>query len=143
MRKDRSHELGSAGPGSEGASVDRGEEQLAVDAETREVGSVRVRKRVERDKVDEVIPRSVEAFDEIEARPPNEQDSGEVEVLPDGSVSIPVLEEELVITKRTVVRERVVVKKRTETRQERVEAEIRKERVEIEADAGIDLEEER
>lgn len=54
-----------------------------------------------------------------------------------------MLEEELVITKRTVVRERMVVKKRTETRHERVEAEIRKERVEIDADAGVDLERER
>ena len=44
-----------------------------------------------------------------------EADSGEVEVLPDGSVSIPVFQEELVIEKRLVVRERVIVRKHTVT----------------------------
>ena len=38
------------------------------------------------------------ALDDVDA------DSGEVETLPDGSISIPVFEEQLVITKRLVVR---------------------------------------
>lgn len=83
MREHRSREPGTApgsgGRGSEGASVVCREDELAVDAETREVGSVRVRKSVERDEVNEMIPRSVEAFDEVERTPPNEQDSGDVE----------------------------------------------------------------
>ena len=42
-------------------------------------------------------------------------DSGQVEILADGSVSIPLLEEQVVVTKRVVVRERIVVRKRTVT----------------------------
>ena len=66
--------------------------------------------------------------------PAGEGDSGEIETLPDGSVSIPVLEEELVVTKRVVVRERIVVHKDVAARVERVEAELRRERVELEND---------
>jgi uncharacterized protein (TIGR02271 family) len=61
-------------------------------------------------------------------------DSGEVETLPDGSISIPVFEEELVVTKRLVVRERIVVRKETHVRTETVEAELRRERVDVEVD---------
>ena len=122
-------------------SIVRHEEELALGAEARELGAVRVGKRVETERVREVVPRAVEEVDEIERTDPNEEDSGEVEVLPDGSVSIPVFEEELVVSKRTVVRERVIVRKRTETREERVAAELRKERVEVDADAGVDVDE--
>lgn len=66
--------------------------------------------------------------------PAGEGDSGEIETLPDGSVSIPVLEEELVVSKRLVVRERIIVHKDVETRVERVETELRRERVEFEED---------
>lgn len=148
MRQEDTNEHPAAGrPGdlsseSEAASVVRQEEEASVGAETRQVGSVRVRKRVEHDEVHDVVPRAVEVFDEVERTGPNEQDSGEVEVLPDGSVSVPILEEELVISKRTVVRERVVIRKRTETREERVQTEVRRERVELETDAGVDLERE-
>jgi len=49
-----------------------------------------------------------------------------------------VFEERLVISKEMVVRERVILRKRTVTEHERVQAELRKERVEIEAsDEGL------
>jgi uncharacterized protein (TIGR02271 family) len=70
----------------------------------------------------------------VERLPAGEGDSGEIETLPDGSVSIPVLEEELVVTKRVVVRERIVVRKAVTSRIERVQAELRRERVELEGD---------
>ena len=85
----------------------------------------------------ETIPQSVEQLADLERAAPNEGDSGEVEVLPDGSVSIPVLEEELVVEKRTVVRERVIIRKRTETRHEQIEATLRKERVAVDADEAF------
>jgi len=65
-----------------------------------------------------------------------EGDSGEIETLPDGAISIPILEEELVITKRIVVRERIVVHKEVVTETEHVEAELRRERVEIDEGDG-------
>ncbi len=131
--KERGHEAGS---------LDRREEELQLGREPAEAGSVHVRKHVDSRKVEELVPLRVERFDEVEQRGPKEHDSGEIETLPDGSISIPILEEELVVTKRTVVRERVVVRKRTETEQRRVEAELRKERVDVGADPGVDLEDE-
>ncbi len=123
----------------EASSLVRHEEELNVGRQPREVGSARVRKRVESRDVVEAVPLRVERFDDLERRAPNEDDSGEIETLEDGSISIPILEEELVVTKRTVVRERVVIRKRTETEQRRVEAELRKERIEIDADPRVDL----
>jgi uncharacterized protein (TIGR02271 family) len=132
------HESG----GEEGGFVVRHEEELHLGTEVREYGAVRVGKRVQGEPVREVVPRSIEHLDDVERTGPNEHDSGEVEVFPDGSVSIPILEEELVVSKRTVVRERVIVRKRTETRDERVEAELRKEKVQVDPDAGVELAEE-
>jgi len=52
---------------------------------------------------------------ELEWVPVEGDDSGRVETLPDGSVSIPVLEEQVVASTRTIVRERVVVRRRRES----------------------------
>ncbi|MDQ3778709.1 MAG: YsnF/AvaK domain-containing protein [Actinomycetota bacterium] len=121
-------------------SLVRYEEELDVGTQAVEAGTVRARKTVETDDVDEVVGREIEHAD-VERVAAAEGDSGEVETLPDGSVSIPVLEEELVITKRLVVRERILIRKRTVTEEQRVRAELRRERVEIEGpveDGGDD-----
>ena len=120
------------------AAVVRHEEELEVGTRPVDAGTVHVRKHVETDHVEEVVPRRREHFDDVEHVAANEGDSGEVETLPDGSISIPILEEELVISKRTVVRERVVVRKRTETEHRRVEADLRKERVDIDSDVELE-----
>ena len=112
------------------SGVIRHEEELRVGTESHEVGVVRARKHVETERVAEVVPREIEDAD-VERVAASDGDSGEIETLPDGSVSIPLLEEELVITKRTVVRERVVIRKRTVTEHERIEADLRRERVDI------------
>jgi hypothetical protein len=57
--------------------------------------------------------------------------------LDDGSISIPVFEEELVVTKRVVLKERIVLRKRIETVTETVVDELRKERIEIEPDDSV------
>jgi uncharacterized protein (TIGR02271 family) len=116
------------------ASVLRHEEEAHVDVTVEPYAAVRARKRVDVERVAHVEPRAVE-YAESERTPPNENDSGEVEVLPDGSLSIPLLEERLVVRKETVVRERIVVRKRTVTEHERLEVDLRRERVEIE---GVD-----
>jgi uncharacterized protein (TIGR02271 family) len=72
--------------------------------------------------------------------PVKDGDSARIETMPDGSVSIPLYEEELVVTKRIVLRERVLVRKETVTRPRRVEAELRREEVEIENDLDDELE---
>jgi uncharacterized protein (TIGR02271 family) len=119
----------------------RHEERLDVLKPVEQIGVVRVRKQVEAEQAEGEFPREIEAA-ELERMPVEGEDSGLVETLPDGSVSIPVFEEELVVTKRVVVRERVIVRKQTTVEQQTVAAELRRERVEIDADPGIDVEDE-
>ena len=118
------------------ASMVRHEEELVTDTVVGEAGRVGVGKVVEHERVETVVPRGVEHA-EFERQAPGEADSGEVEVLADGSVSIPVFEEELVIERRLVVRERVIVRKHTVTEERRVEADLRRERVEVETDPQV------
>ena len=123
-------------PSDDESAVVRHEEELVTDTVVGEAGRVGVRKIVEHERVETVVPRGVEHA-EFERQAPGETDSGEVEVLADGSVSIPVFEEELVIEKRLVVRERVIVRKHTVIEERRVEADLRRERVEVEADPEV------
>ena len=115
----------------------RHEEELTAETRAAE-RTLRASKGVEGEPVDELVPRELERAD-VEYAAVGPEDSGEVEMLPDGSVSIPVLEEELVITKRTVVRERIVIRKRIETLHERIQTELRKERVELETEGDVDV----
>lgn len=118
-------------------SVVRYEERLVAGAVEREVGKVRIRKVLEDVVFDESIPYAVEHA-EIERVAPNLDDSGDIETLPDGTVSIPVLEEQLVIEKRLVVTERLLVRKRVETREQRVTADLQREVVSVDADEAVD-----
>jgi stress response protein YsnF len=115
--------------------VTRHEEELRVGTRTEAYGSVVLRKTVDSGLVSEPIPRDVESAEAV-STPPLEGDSGEVLTLPDGSVSVPVFEEEIVVTKRLKVRERIVIRKTHVTEEARVEAELRRERVDVEADPG-------
>ena len=121
--------------------VTRSEERLQVGTEREEVGAVRAVKHVDVEQATARVERGTEhaelersAVDDVEA------DSGEVETLPDGSISIPVFEEQIIITKRLVVRERVVLRKHTVYEEQVVTADLRRERLEVEAvgDAVVD-----
>ena len=114
------------------------EEELSVDKRWHDTGGVRARKQVDTERVAEVVERETEYAD-VEREVPEDGDSGEIETLPDGSVSIPVFEEELVVTKRLVVRERIVIRKRTVTEEQRVEADLRRERVELDVDGDVEV----
>ncbi len=112
------------------------EERLATGTETVETGRVRARKEVDVETVEQVVPRGVEHAD-LERAAVLEGDSGQVETLEDGSLSIPVFEEQIVIEKRLVVRERVVIRKHTVYEDHKVSAELRRERLEIESDGDV------
>ena len=113
------------------------EEELHIGLEEDVYGRVRAQKRVEREQVEWVEPRAVQ-HGEVERVAAAEGDSGEIERLPDGSVSIPLFEERLVVSKEVVVRERIVIRKRTVTEKQRVEAELRREHLEVEGDVELD-----
>lgn len=114
----------------------RSEEELEIGRVGREAGRVRARKVVDHERVEQVVPVAVEhaAPERVAVA---EGDSGQVETLPDGSVSIPVFEEQLVVEKRLVVRERVIIRKHTVYEEQRVTADLARERVEIEADDAV------
>ncbi len=119
------------------ADVTRHEERTVVGHELEETGRVRVRKHVETLPVEEVVPRNTEQVDFSQRAPADEHDTGEVITLEDGSVSIPVFEEVLVVTKKLVVRERVIVRKETVVDEYRLQTELRREHVTVDADPGV------
>jgi uncharacterized protein (TIGR02271 family) len=116
--------------------VVRQEDELVVGTEAHEAGRVGLRKVVDYEPASTVVDVGTEHA-ELERHRAVQGDSGEVEVLPDGSISIPVFQEELVIEKRLVVRERVIVRKNTVTEERLIEADLRRERVEVEADPEV------
>ena len=132
-------DLGERPPDPERAHVIRAEEEVAGahGGGWRGVGHLRARKRVGSVRVDEVLARDVERLT-TERAPAADDDPGGIQRLPDGSLSIPVYEEELIVTRRVVLRERVVIRKGVETVRQRVRDELRKERVELDVDEGLE-----
>jgi uncharacterized protein (TIGR02271 family) len=123
--------------GDEPPALVRHEEELVVAKRLEEVGRVRARKLVESEHVEELVPYDVEhaTIDRVSA---NEDDSGLIETLPDGSISIPVFEEEVVVEKQVVVRERVIIRKEHRLAAERIEADLRVERVDVDLGPGTE-----
>lgn len=115
------------------AEVVRREEEVVVGRVEREVGDVRMRKVVEERPFEDVVPRGIEHAD-FERVPADPEDAGDVRQLADGSVSIPVFEEQLVVEKRVIVRERVLVRKRVESVPQQIRADLRREVVEVDVD---------
>ena len=112
----------------EEARVERAEEELAVGTREREAGEVDVRKRVETERVREPVKVKHEEV-EVERRPASGR--GRPEQMGDEEVRIPVREEEVVVAKEPRVKEEVVVRKREVEDTEMVEADVRRERVEV------------
>ena len=106
------------------------EERARIEKETRE-RVARVSKHVTEEPVHQEIPREIEEA-EVERATAGPEDSGEVEVLPNGSLSIPIMEEEVIVTKRTIVRERIIVRKHVRTEQAQVDTTVRRERAVVE-----------
>ena len=102
----------------------------------RGVGFLRARKRIEGVTVDETIAAATEDVD-IERLPVSDGDPGGVETLPDGGVSIPIYEEQVVVEKRVVLKERVVIRKRISETVEPVRTELRRERIEFDVDDEV------
>ena len=122
------------------ATVVRHEEELRVERQLVDAGAVRARKLLETYSVEEVVAVEIEHAD-VERTGANDEDSGQIETLPDGSISVPIFEEEVIVTKRTVVRERVVVRKDIVSERHSVETELLREQVEIETDTDRGVEE--
>lgn len=133
MNRPEDHEHDQRLRDDRGAEVTVAEERLRVGSEREQVGSARAVKHVDVEQATARVERGTEHADlERSVVDDVDADSGEVETLPDGSISIPVFEEQIVITKRLVVRERVIVRKHTVYEEQVVTADLRRERLEVE-----------
>ena len=120
----------TATPEREG-EVTRTEEELQVGKRETEAGRARLRKWVETEPVEADVELRREAA--RVTRQPIEQPVSGAE-LGEQEVEVPLRAEEPVVEKETVAKERIGLKKDVETERETVGDEVRKERVEVEAD---------
>ena len=108
--------------------VQRSEEELRAGVREREAGQVSVRKRVRTERERLSVPKRHEEVS-VE-RVPVDRAASEGEIGED-EVSIPVVEEEVVVEKRPVVKEEIRVNKDVVQDEEIVEADVRKEEIDI------------
>jgi uncharacterized protein (TIGR02271 family) len=111
--------------------VPRAEEELRAGTREREVGAVRVRKRVRTEREQIRVPKRRE---EVSVdRVPVDQEAPEAEIGEEVEVEVPVVEEEVVVEKRPVVKEEIRLHKDLVEEEEVVERDVRKEEVDIDA----------
>jgi uncharacterized protein (TIGR02271 family) len=108
--------------------VQRSEEELRAGTREREAGRLNVRKRVRTDREQVRVPTRREEVS-VDRVPVNEEGTG-AEIGED-EVSVPVVEEEAVVGKQSVVKEEVRVRKDVVEDEEVVEEDVRKEEVDI------------
>jgi uncharacterized protein (TIGR02271 family) len=109
--------------------ITRSEEELAIGKRPVEAGEATVRKTVETERVRQPVTRRREEV-EVERRPVEGMAAGAAEI-GEGEIRVPIMEEEVVVEKRPVVKEEIVVKKRAVEETEQVEADLRKEKIDI------------
>ncbi|CAA9412146.1 hypothetical protein AVDCRST_MAG82-858 [uncultured Rubrobacteraceae bacterium] len=109
--------------------VQRSEEELRVATREREAGSVNVRKRVrtDRERLSVPIRREEVTVERILV----EGEATEAQI-GDEEVTMPVVEQEVVVQKRPVVKEEIRVRKDIVEEQQIVEEDVRREEVEVE-----------
>ena len=109
--------------------VQRTEEELVAGTREREAGQLKVRKRVRTDREHIEVPTRHEEVS-VE-RVPVEGEASEAEIGED-EVVVPVTEEEVVVSKRPVVKEEVRVRKDVVSDTETVEEDVRREEIDVE-----------
>lgn len=116
----------------EGGSITRSEEELAVEKQGVNAGSVRLRKWVESEPVSldvQLLRETARVSREPIDQPVSGAEIGEQEI------EIDLQAEEAVVQKQAVAKERFSLEKDVETETQTVSDEVRKERVEVEDDA--------
>jgi uncharacterized protein (TIGR02271 family) len=113
--------------------VQRTEEELVAGTREREAGQLKVRKRVRTDHEQIAVPTRHEEVS-VE-RVPVSGEATEAEIGED-EVSVPVTEEEVVVSKRPVVKEEVRIRKDVVEDTEVVEDDVRREEVDVEDDTS-------
>jgi uncharacterized protein (TIGR02271 family) len=116
--------------------VQRSEEEARIGTRGREAGAVKVRKSVRTEREQVRVPKRREEVDVERVSGEGREASG-VEIGEDDEVVVvQVLEEEIVVSKRVVVKEEIRLRKRVVEDEEVVEVDLRKEEVDIEDTTG-------
>jgi uncharacterized protein (TIGR02271 family) len=135
-------ELGSTdpAPGATGREEDevrvrRSEEELRVEKRQHEAGTMRVRKRVRTDRERIEVPKKrVEVTVErvpVEGTTPVGEGITATPEIGDEEIVVPIVEEEIVVEKRPVVKEEIRIRKQVVEDVEVVEEDVRREEIEI------------
>jgi uncharacterized protein (TIGR02271 family) len=107
----------------------RSAEELRIGKRQVKAGEVNIKKHVETEKVKEPVTRMREDV-HIERRPASGTATSKAEIRED-EVRVPIAEEELVVEKRPVLKEELVISKERKQETETVEADLRKERIDV------------
>ena len=142
-RDDRAPDGGPAGPDAderddlqEDLRVQRSEEEVRAGIREREAGRVNVRTSVHNEREVVRVPKRREEVD-IERVPVVGEASGATEEdIGEDEMVLQIFEEEVVVTKRVVLKEEVRLRKRVAWDEEVVEVDLRKEEVEIDDQSG-------
>ncbi len=110
--------------------IQRSEEELRVGTREREAGNVNVRKRVRTERERLSVPKRREEV-HVERVPVEGREAALEDEIGDDEIRIPVVEEEIVVEKRPVVKEELRIRKDVVEEEEIVEEDVRKEEVEI------------
>src|ERR687890_1624550 len=111
--------------------VQRSEEELLAGTREREAGAMKVRKRVRTDREQIEVPTRREEVS-VE-RVPVRGEASEAQIGAD-EVSVPVVEDEVVVQKKPVVKEEIRIRKDVVHERQIVEEDVRREEVDIEDD---------
>ena len=110
--------------------VQRLEEELRIGASGREEGGMRVRKRVRTDRERFSVPRRRQEV-RVENIPARDDAALSEPEIGDDEIRIPVIEEEIVVERRPVVKEEIRLRKEVVEEEELIEEEVRKEEVDV------------
>lgn len=120
---------GSGVSGKDKMRVQRSEEELRVGTHEHEAGNVNVRKRVKTERERLNVPKRREEV-HVERASMEGREASETEIR-DDEIRVPVVEEEIVVQKRPVIKEELRIRKDVVEDEEIVEEDVRKEEVEI------------
>lgn len=114
--------------------VQRSEEELGVETRQRGAGAVRVRKTVHTDHEEFRVPRRREEveIERVSAEEVEDSDVPEGTELGENEMVMRVYEEEIVVSKRPVLKEEIRLRKGVVEEEEVIEADLRREEVEVE-----------
>jgi uncharacterized protein (TIGR02271 family) len=122
--------------------VRRSEEEIRVETREREAGEMRVRKRVRTERERLTVPKKrVEVTVErvpVEGAEPAGDKAATAPQIGEEEIVVPLLEEEIVVEKRPVVKEEIRIRKQVVEEVEVVEEDVRREEVEIDDLTGRD-----